>query len=155
MKSLPSAAPGVNPRAARPRHAPDAVAPQDRPAYADVVGEVRDHLAERVARAERAGIARARIAIDPGIGFGKTFEHNLALLCRLDELAAIGCPILVGTSRKGFLGKITGRSIADRQAASVASALAAASRGASILRVHDVKMTVDALKVWEAQVGWS
>ena len=127
---------------------------QDRPTYEDVVGEVRDHLARRVELALRAGIAPERVAVDPGIGFGKTFEHNIALLRHLGDLEAIGCPILVGTSRKGFLGMITGRPIADRQAASVASALAAAARGASILRVHDVKMTVDALKVWEAQVGW-
>ena len=128
---------------------------QDNPTYGEVVGEVRDALARRVELAARAGIARERIAVDPGIGFGKTFDHNLALLRRLGELAGFGCPILVGTSRKGFLGRITGRPIAERQAASVASALAAAARGASIVRVHDVRMTVDALNVWHAQVGWS
>ena len=124
------------------------------PHYADVVAEVATHLDARVATAVAAGIDRARIAVDPGIGFGKTFDHNLALLRHLDRLGPIGCPILVGTSRKGFLGKLTGRGVADRQAASVASALAAAAAGASILRVHDVAATVDACRVWQAQVGW-
>jgi len=128
---------------------------QAAPQYRDVVAEVIDHLANRVRQAELAGISRERIAIDPGIGFGKSFEHNLALLRQVDQLQLIGCPVLIGTSRKGFLGKITGRSIADRQAASVASALAAAARGASIVRVHDVAETVDALLVWGAQNGWA
>ncbi len=128
---------------------------QAAPQYQDVVAEVIDHLANRVQQAELAGIVRERIAIDPGIGFGKSFEHNLALLRQVDQLQPIGCPVLIGTSRKGFLGKITGRSIADRQAASVASALAAAARGASIVRVHDVAETVDAFLVWGAQNGWA
>ena len=127
---------------------------QQDPRYGDVVEEVANHLAGRVARAVAAGIARERIAIDPGVGFGKTFDHNIALLRHLERLEPIGCPILVGTSRKGFLGKITGRAVADRQMASVASALGAAARGAAIVRVHDVAPTVDALRVWEAQVGW-
>ena len=126
---------------------------QDDPRYDDVVREVRDDLARRVARAEGAGIPRARIAIDPGIGFGKRTAHNLELLRGLDQLAPIGCPILIGTSRKGFLGKLIGRPLDDRMVASVASALAAAAGGARILRVHDVGPTVDALKVWEAQRG--
>ena len=124
------------------------------PRYDDVVREVRDDLARRVDRAERAGIPRDRIAIDPGIGFGKRTAHNLRLLRGLEQLAPIGRPILVGTSRKGFLGKIIGRPLDDRVGASVASALAAAAAGAKILRVHDVGPTVDALKVWEAQRGW-
>jgi len=124
------------------------------PRYDDVVREVRDDLARRVDRAERAGIPRSRIAIDPGIGFGKRTVHNLELLRGLEQLTTVGCPILIGTSRKGFLGKIIGRPLDDRVGASVASALAAAAAGAKILRVHDVGPTVDALKVWEAQRGW-
>ncbi len=124
------------------------------PRYDDVVREVRDELARRVDRAGRAGIPRARIAIDPGIGFGKTTAHSLALLRHLDELASIGCVILIGTSRKGFLGKLIGRPLDDRIAASVASALAAAASGAQVLRVHDVGPLVDSIRVWEAQRGW-
>ena len=128
---------------------------QAAPTYSDVVATVAGYLEDRVTAAEIAGISRDRIAVDPGIGFGKTFDHNLALLRALDRFAATGCPVLVGTSRKGFLGTITGRSVADRLAGSVASSLAAASRGASIVRVHDVAATVDALLVWEAQVGFA
>lgn len=127
---------------------------QDDPRYEDVVREVRDFLAARVSRAEAAGIPRSRIAIDPGIGFGKTIEHNLALLRNLDRFADLGCALLIGTSRKGFLGRLTGRPIPERGVASVASALAAASLGANVVRVHDVGMTVDAFRVWEAQRGW-
>ena len=127
---------------------------QQAPTYRDVVSEVHDYLASRVQLAEAAGINRERIAVDPGIGFGKSFEHNIRLLDKLNQLACVGCPILVGTSRKGFLGKITGRTVNDRQAGSVASALAASARGASIVRVHDVRATVDALLVWTAQNGW-
>ncbi len=127
---------------------------QDDPRYDDVVSEVRDDLARRVERAERAGILRSRIAIDPGIGFGKRTAHNLELLRNLEQFAPIGCPILIGTSRKGFLGKIIGRPLDDRVGASVVSALAAAVAGASILRVHDVGPIVDAIKVWESHRGW-
>ena len=127
---------------------------QHAPTYQDVVGDVHDYLASRVQLAEAAGIARERIALDPGIGFGKSFEHNLHLLRELNQLTILGCPLLVGTSRKGFLGKLTGRTTSDRQVASVASALAASARGASIVRVHDVRATVDALLVWTAQNGW-
>lgn len=121
------------------------------PRYGDVVTEVRDALAALVARAEAAGIGRARIAIDPGIGFGKTVAHNLALLRHLDALTALGLPVLVGASRKAFIGRITGVEAADRRVAgSVAAALWAASRGARLLRVHDVAETRQALDLWRA-----
>jgi dihydropteroate synthase len=123
---------------------------QARPAYDDVVEEVGAFLRERVQALEARGVASERIVVDPGIGFGKRPEHNLALLRRQRELLAPGRPLLVGWSRKSTLGAITGRDVADRQAASVAAALAAVQRGASVLRVHDVAQTVDALKVWSA-----
>ncbi len=123
---------------------------QQQPQYDNVVGEVTDYLHQRVAAAERAGIARERIVIDPGFGFGKTLEHNLALLRGLPELARIGVPVLAGMSRKSMLGQITGRGVDERQSASVAAALLAVQRGAGIVRVHDVRETVDALKVWLA-----
>jgi dihydropteroate synthase len=126
---------------------------QQAPHYDDVVAEVRDFLAARASACESAGIARERIAIDPGFGFGKTLEHNLALLRGLPVLAALGYPVLVGLSRKGSLGKLTGRGPDERLAASIAAALAAVARGASIVRVHDVGETVDALKVWQAMAS--
>jgi dihydropteroate synthase len=126
---------------------------QREPHYDDVVREVRDYLAGRVAAAEGAGIARERIIIDPGFGFGKTFEHNLTLLRELPVLAALGVPVLVGLSRKAMLGKITGRAPAGRVHASVAAALFALDRGASIVRVHDVAATRDAVAVWQALRG--
>ncbi len=126
---------------------------QDDPRYDDVVREIHDDLARRIDRAGRFGIPRSRIAIDPGIGFGKTFEHNLLVLRNLDRFAGLGCALLIGTSRKGFLGRLTGRSVGDRLVASVASALAAVAGGADIVRVHDVGPTVDALRVWKAQSG--
>lgn len=125
------------------------------PHYSDVVREVYDTLARRVDAAEEAGIPRSRIAIDPGIGFGKMFDHNLALLRNLDRFASLNCIILIGTSRKGFLGSITGKPVDQRAIASVVSSLAAAVRGASVLRVHDVGPMVDALKVWAAIQGWN
>jgi dihydropteroate synthase len=127
---------------------------QDHPTYATVVAEVYDFLARRAERAEAHGIPRARIAIDPGIGFGKTFHHNLELLWNLDRFANLGCAVLVGTSRKGFLGTLTGRPVEHRAVASVVSALAAAVAGAHIVRVHDVAATSDAIKVWTALRGW-
>jgi dihydropteroate synthase len=123
------------------------------PRYDDVVREVRDDLARRIERAEASGIPRERIAIDPGIGFGKTFEHNLELLRNLDRFANLGCALLVGTSRKGFLGTLTGRPVGERATASVVSSLAAVARGANVVRVHDVGPMVDALKVWTALLG--
>ena len=123
---------------------------QTSPFYADVVGEVYAFLSARVDACVAAGIARDRIAIDPGFGFGKTLAHNLALLRSLGEFAAIGRPVLVGLSRKSSLGQITGRETGERLGASLAAALAAVARGASIVRVHDVRETVDALKLWRA-----
>lgn len=123
---------------------------QQNPHYEDVVRGVRQFLVERVTAAERAGIGRERIVIDPGFGFGKTFEHNLALLRELRQLAALGVPVLVGLSRKSMLGKITGRGVGERVFASIAAALIAVENGARILRVHDVAATRDALAVWQA-----
>jgi len=118
--------------------------------YGDVVGEVRDFLAGRARACEDAGIARERIVVDPGFGFGKGTAENLALLRRLPDLAELGYPVLAGLSRKATIGAITGRDGEDRLAGSVAAALAAVARGASIVRVHDVRETVDALRVWSA-----
>ena len=120
---------------------------QQQPRYADVVAEVCGFLRARIAAAETAGIARARIVIDPGFGFGKALTHNLDLLRHLDALRALGVPVLAGLSRKSMLGALTGRAVDDRVAASVAAALLAVQRGAAIVRVHDVRETVDALKV--------
>jgi dihydropteroate synthase len=120
------------------------------PAYVDVVGEVASFLAERRDAVLAAGVARERIVLDPGFGFGKSPDHNLALARRQRELLALGCPILVGWSRKGTLGRLTGRGLGDRLAASLAAALAAVAQGAKVVRVHDVAQTVDALKVWRA-----
>lgn len=121
---------------------------QDNPAYDDVVAEVKTFLYERVDACRAAGIDRSRIVIDPGFGFGKTAEHNLELLRGLDRLVATGYPVLVGLSRKSVLGRLTGRKVTERVAASVAAAIAAVARGASIVRVHDVAATRDALAVW-------
>lgn len=118
--------------------------------YGDVVAEVAQWLQHRLAEVSAAGIAPERIVLDPGIGFAKTPAQNLALLSRQAELLAPGRPLLVGWSRKGTLGLITGKPVGERLAASVAAALAAVERGASIVRVHDVAATVDALKVWRA-----
>ncbi|HEY8974781.1 MAG TPA: dihydropteroate synthase [Burkholderiaceae bacterium] len=114
----------------------------------DVVGAVATFLAARRDAAQAAGIARERIALDPGIGFGKTPAHNVALAVRQRRLLSLGCPLLLGWSRKSTLGAITGRPVGERLAASVAAALAAVQQGAAIVRVHDVAETVDALKVW-------
>lgn len=118
--------------------------------YDDVLGEVRGFLAARMQAAESAGVHRERIVLDPGIGFAKSPDHNLTLTAHLDELATLGRPVLVGWSRKGTLGRITGRTVGDRLAASLAAALAAVHHGAAIVRAHDVAATVDALKVWQA-----
>ncbi len=120
---------------------------QDAPRYDDVVGEVRAFLRRRVAACEAAGIARSRIAVDPGFGFGKSLEHNLALLAGLPALAEDGLPVLAGLSRKRMIGALTGRDGADRLAGSLAAAVMAAVRGARVIRAHDVRETVDALRV--------
>jgi dihydropteroate synthase len=119
----------------------------------DVVREVRDFLVSRAQACEAAGIAHNRIAIDPGFGFGKTMEHNLDLVRGLPHLVAAGNPVVTGLSRKSTIGRLTGRDVGDRLAGSVAAALAAVARGAAIVRVHDVRETVDALKVWCAVNG--
>jgi dihydropteroate synthase len=126
---------------------------QDAPHYDDVVVQVRDFLVERAQSCEALGIARNRIVLDPGFGFGKSLAHNLALVRALPELVATGYPVLAGLSRKSSLGTITGRPGSERLAASLAAALAAVAHGAAIVRVHDVRETVDALKVWTAVQG--
>jgi len=126
---------------------------QQKPHYEDVVKEVLDYLAQRIEAAQRAGIAKSRIVIDPGFGFGKTQEHNIELLRHLPALAALGAPVMAGLSRKAMLGRITGRPPHERVHASVAAALFAAEQGARILRVHDVAATCDAIAVWWALAG--
>lgn len=123
---------------------------QEAPRYDDVVAEVRVFLEKRILQCERKKIAKDRITIDPGFGFGKTVEHNLVLLKRLPELAALGVPVVAGWSRKSTLGAITGRPVTERLAASLAAALLAVQHGAKILRVHDVRETRDALAVMQA-----
>jgi len=123
---------------------------QANPSYGDVVREVGDYLAARVAAAEAAGVTRDRIVVDPGFGFGKTLEHNLELLRALLRLRPAGVALLAGLSRKTMIGRLTGREPADRVHGSVAAALLAAQNGADILRVHDVAATRDALAVWTA-----
>lgn len=124
---------------------------QQAPAYGDVVGEVIDFLEERVQTLVRAGIARERICIDPGFGFGKTVEHNYLLLRHLGRIRdEVGLPVLAGLSRKSMVGAVTGRPLEGRMAGSIGAALAAVAQGARIVRVHDVAETVDALKVWLA-----
>lgn len=123
---------------------------QQRPQYADVVAEVLDFLRERIEVAEAAGIVGERILVDPGFGFGKTLEHNLTLLKRLAEFTALGVSVLAGVSRKSMLGALTQREVDHRLAASLSAALIAVQNGAKIVRVHDVRETVDALKIWNA-----
>jgi len=128
---------------------------QKEPSYRDVLAEVAAFLEERVAAAEQAGIARERIVVDPGFGFGKTVAHNFELLRNLGRFTEIGLPVLAGWSRKSTLGAITGRSADDRLAGSLAAALLAVERGARIVRVHDVAATRDALAVLAALDGKS
>ena len=123
---------------------------QQQPHYTDVVAEVCEFLRGRIATAGAAGITRERIVIDPGFGFGKTLAHNLDLLRHLDNLSELGVPVLAGLSHKAMLGTITGQDVNHRIAASVAAALVAVQHGATIVRVHDVRETVDALKIWSA-----
>jgi dihydropteroate synthase len=117
------------------------------PRYDDVVSEVKRFLEERMAAVIAAGVPEERIQLDPGIGFGKTLEHNLELLRRLDELVAIGRPLVVGTSRKTFLGRITGRDVTERVHGTTATCVLALERGARVFRVHDVAAVADALAV--------
>ena len=123
---------------------------QQAPHYADVVAEVGRFLQARIASCEAAGIARERIVVDPGFGFGKTLEHNLALLKRLRELTQLGVPLLAGMSRKSMLGTLTGRGVGEREFAGVAAHLLAIARGARLVRVHDVAAMRDALAIWNA-----
>jgi dihydropteroate synthase len=126
---------------------------QQAPHYQDVAAEVREFLAARLAAARAAGIAQDRLLIDPGFGFGKTMAHNLALLRQLDRLCSLGVPVLVGLSRKSMIGTLTGRAAGERVHGSVALAVLAVTRGARIVRAHDVAATVDALKVTAAVMG--
>ena len=129
----------------------DPLTMQDDPRYADVVAEVRQFLAQRIAAFKQAGVPPDQIIIDPGFGFGKTVAHNLSLLRHLDQFTALGVPLLAGLSRKSTIGRITGRDDPkERVYGSVAAALIAAQNGATILRVHDVAATRDALAVWQA-----
>ncbi len=123
---------------------------QNQPMYGNVVKEVCSFLADRIQACAAWGIESERIAVDPGFGFGKTAEQNMALLRALGSFGDLGCSVLVGLSRKSLLGHLTGRPIRDRLAASVAAAIVAAEHGANIVRVHDVEETVDALRVWSA-----
>lgn len=123
---------------------------QERPQYQDPVEEVKDFLLQRVSACKAAGIGAERILLDPGFGFGKTLEHNLALLRRLGEFQALGYPVLVGMSRKSMLGHLLGREVSERLPGSLALAMAAAQRGACIIRVHDVAPTHDVLAVLAA-----
>jgi dihydropteroate synthase len=123
---------------------------QREPRYDDVVGEVQAFLKEAVRRVMFAGIGRDRIVVDPGFGFGKTVQHNLAVLRRLPEFASLGVPLLAGLSRKSTIGHLTGRPVGERLAGSLTMALLALQGGAKILRVHDVRETRDVIAVWEA-----
>ena len=126
---------------------------QQDPTYGDVVEDVKAFLAERIEAATAAGVAEERIWVDPGIGFGKTLEHNLELLRRLGELRDIGRPLVVGTSRKSFIGKVDGSSAEDRIGGTIASSVLAAVEGAEVLRVHDVAEVAQAARVAAAIVG--
>jgi dihydropteroate synthase len=126
---------------------------QTAPQYGDVVADIIEYLARRIAACEAAGLPRERLLVDPGFGFGKTLAHNLTLLRRLGEFAQLGTPLLVGISRKSMLGAVTGRPVAERLPASLAAAVLAVERGARIVRVHDVGPTVDAIRLWCAVQG--
>jgi dihydropteroate synthase len=123
------------------------------PSYDDVVAEVSGYLRDRARALEAAGVASDRIVVDPGFGFGKTLAHNVALFRALPALASMGYRVLVGLSRKKSIGDITGRPVAERAAGSVAAALLAVQNGANFVRVHDVKETVDAIRMWMALRG--
>jgi dihydropteroate synthase len=125
---------------------------QQTPGYEDVVGEVIDYLAGRAAACIAEGVDRSLLVLDPGFGFGKTSQHNLALLNRLPQVVGLGYPVLVGLSRKSLIGDVLGRDVGQRLAGSLALAVLAAERGASIIRVHDVAETVDVIKLREAVI---
>jgi dihydropteroate synthase len=123
---------------------------QAEPRYDDVVSEVKAFLEARMRVAIAAGVPEERIQLDPGIGFGKTIEHNLELLRRIDEIVALGRPVVIGTSRKSFIGRITGRDVTERVHGTVATCVLALERGARVFRVHDVAAVADALAVTAA-----
>jgi len=123
---------------------------QIRPRYKDVIGDIKKYLASRVAAAENAGVSPRKIMVDPGIGFGKTKDHNLEVIARLGELKSLGKPIVIGVSRKAFIGNITGRPVEDRLEGSIVAATLSVIHGADIVRVHDVEPTVRALAVARA-----
>lgn len=123
---------------------------QDDPSYEDVVAEVHGFFNQRLFACQMAGIDRKRLLVDPGFGFGKTLEHNLRLLRQLPRLVELGVPVLAGLSRKGMIGQLTGRPLEQREVGSVVAALVAVQNGATVVRVHDVGATADALKVWAA-----
>jgi dihydropteroate synthase len=120
------------------------------PQYDNVVSEVKDFLKARLNAAEQAGIDRSRIVLDPGFGFGKRTAHNLTLLNHLNDIQALGLPLLIGLSRKSVLGQVVGSSVDERIHASIAASVVSVMKGASIVRVHDVKPTIDALKIVQA-----
>jgi dihydropteroate synthase len=122
------------------------------PRYDEVVSDVKAFLEERLAYAVSQGVPEEKVWLDPGIGFGKTLEHNLELIARLDEIVAIGRPVVFGASRKSFLGKLTGRQVDERLAGTIAVNMIAYEHGARVFRVHDVDATVDALKLATATV---
>ncbi len=126
---------------------------QDNPHYAETVPEIKDWLAKRIDACEFAGIEREMITLDPGIGFGKRHADNLAIFNQLTSFKTLGCPLLMGASRKSFIGRIDGSAADDRLGGSIAAALWSAAQGVDILRVHDVSETVQALKVWEAMAN--
>jgi len=128
----------------------DPLTMQFNPDYQDVIVEVKQFLEDRVDLLIANGVAKNRIVIDPGFGFGKSLEHNVNMLANFGDFSNLGLPVLAGISRKSMLGKLTGKDTNDRLAASIAAAIMAADRGAKIVRVHDVAQTVDALKLWEA-----
>jgi dihydropteroate synthase len=123
---------------------------QASPHYDDVVTEVHAFLAERIAFAESRGLKKSQIAVDPGIGFGKTVEHNLRLLAHLEQILQLGCPVMIGVSRKSFIGRVLGRPAEQRLAGTTATMAWAVAKGASLVRVHDVAETVDAVRMIEA-----
>ena len=123
---------------------------QQAPNYQNLIQDVTGFLMERVSACEKAGIARSRIVLDPGFGFGKTLDHNLALLAHVKQFVDLGYPLLIGLSRKSMFGQLLNRSVDERLAASLSGVLVSAEQGARIFRVHDVKETVDSLRVWQA-----
>jgi dihydropteroate synthase len=126
---------------------------QSDPRYDDVVADVKAFLEQRLAAAVAAGIPEEKIQLDPGIGFGKKLEHNLELLRRLDEIAALGRPVVIGTSRKSFIGRLTGRDVTERVHGTVATCVLALERGARVFRVHDVAAVADGLAVAAATLA--